>query len=102
MLRSFDYVALVAVIDGTAEQRAWAAWWSLVVGSAFIRSYLEAMEDSPLLPDSAQAIDDLLRAFALARALRELHWELATRVEWVRVPLAGLRRMLGQDPNFIS
>ncbi len=102
MIRSFDYVALSAALDGTPNQRSWAAWWSRIVGSEFVRSYLDEMEDSPLLPDSAQAIDNLLNAFALSRALRELNWELATRPGWVRVPLAGLRRMLGRAPSFID
>jgi len=102
MVRSFDYVALSAALDATPNQRLWAAWWSRLVGSEFMRSYLDEMEDSPLLPDSPQAIDDLVSAFALSRALRELHWELITRPEWVRVPLAGLRRVLGQAPSLID
>jgi maltose alpha-D-glucosyltransferase/alpha-amylase len=73
-----------------------------VAGYAFVESYLTELEDSPLLPDSADAVNSLLEAFMLARSLRELHWELATRPELVRVPLAGLRRMLGQTPSFID
>ena len=73
-----------------------------MVGLAFVESYLTELEDSPLLPDSVGAIDDLIDAFVLSRALRELHWELATRPDLVGVPLAGLRRMLGQTPSFID
>ena len=102
MLRSFDYVALAAARDGSPSERRWAAWWSRLVGLAFVESYLTELEDSPLLPDSVGAIDDLLDAFVLSRALRELHWELATRPDLVRVPLAGLRRMLGQTPSFVD
>jgi maltose alpha-D-glucosyltransferase/alpha-amylase len=102
MLRSFDYVALATARDGSPDERRWAAWWSRVAGYAFVESYLTELEDSPLLPDSADAVNSLLEAFMLARSLRELHWELATRPELVRVPLAGLRRMLGQTPSFID
>jgi maltose alpha-D-glucosyltransferase / alpha-amylase len=102
MVRSFDYVALAVALDRSANERAWAAWWSRVVSRAFVASYLVEMEDSPLLPDSAAAIDDLLAAFAMSRSLRELHWELVTRPDWVRIPLAGIRRMLGQSPSFID
>jgi maltose alpha-D-glucosyltransferase/alpha-amylase len=102
MLRSFDYVALATARDRSASERLWAAWWSRVVGHAFVESYLAELEDSPLLPDSAGAVDDLLDAFVLSRTLRELHWELETRPALVRVPLAGLRRMLGQTPSFID
>jgi maltose alpha-D-glucosyltransferase/alpha-amylase len=102
MIRSFDYVALAAALDRSANERAWAAWWSRIVEQAFVTRYLAEMEDSPLLPDSAEAIDALLAAFAMSRSLRELHWELATRPDWVRIPLAGIRRMLGQTPSFIG
>ena len=102
MLRSFDYVALAAARDRSPTERLWAAWWSRVVGLAFVESYLTDLEDSPLLPDSVGAIDDLLDAFVLSRALRELHWELMTRPDLVRVPLAGMRRILGQTPSFVD
>jgi maltose alpha-D-glucosyltransferase/alpha-amylase len=102
MLRSLDYVALTAARAGSPDERRWAAWWSRVVGLAFAESYLAELEDSPLLPDSMGAIDDLLDAFVLSRALRELHWELVTRPDLVRVPLAGLRRVLGQTPSFVD
>ena len=102
MLRSFDYVALAAARELLADDQRWAAWWSRVVGLALVESYLAELEDSPLLPDSVEAIDDLLDAFVMSRALRELHWELLTRPDLVRVPLAGLRRMLGYDPSFID
>jgi len=102
MIRSFDYVGLASALDRSANARAWAAWWSRIVGQAFVTRYLAEMEDSPLLPDSAAAIDDLLAAFAMTRSLRELHWELATRPDWIRIPLAGIRRLLGQTPSFID
>ena len=102
MLRSFDYVALASVLDGSAAERAWAAWWSHRVGSAFVRSYLADLEDSPLLPDSTAAIDSLLNAFMMSTALREVHWELANRPDWVRIPVAGVRRMLGRQPPFMG
>ena len=102
MLRSFDYVALASVLDGSAAERAWAAWWSHRVGSAFVRSYLADLEDSPLLPDTTAAIDSLLNAFMMSTALREVHWELANRPDWVRIPVAGVRRMLGRQPPFMG
>jgi maltose alpha-D-glucosyltransferase/alpha-amylase len=67
-----------------------------------VRSYLADMEDSPLLPDSTAAIDSLLNAFMMSTALREVHWELVNRPDWVRIPLAGVRRMLGRQPPFMG
>lgn len=74
---------------------AWAAWWSRVVLSEFVAVYLDAVANSPLVPDDIEAIDALLNTFATSRALRELDWELTVRPQWTAVPLPGVRRMLG-------
>jgi maltose alpha-D-glucosyltransferase/alpha-amylase len=67
-----------------------------------VQSYLEAMVDSPLIPDDRGSIDALLNAYAMSRALRELQWETMVRPGWSAVPLAGVRRMLGFRPSLIS
>jgi maltose alpha-D-glucosyltransferase/alpha-amylase len=36
----------------------------------------------------------LLRAFTLDKALYELGYELNSRPEWVRIPLAGILKLL--------
>ncbi|MEN8234368.1 MAG: maltose alpha-D-glucosyltransferase [Actinomycetota bacterium] len=100
MMRSLDYASLVAAREVPAEKRSRASLWSSAVVGEFIRSYFRAMEGSPALPDDPESIDALLRAYAAARALRELRWELSVRPEWVDVPLSGLLRMLGQPPVF--
>ncbi|MEA2010790.1 MAG: maltose alpha-D-glucosyltransferase [Actinomycetota bacterium] len=102
LLRSLDYAAVVAARDTPESKQPLATHWSSAVAAEFIRRYLSAMEGSPALPDDPGAIDALLTAYAVARALRELHWELSVRPDWVGVPLAGLRRMLGQQPSIIS
>jgi maltose alpha-D-glucosyltransferase/alpha-amylase len=102
MLRSIDYVAMASALDGSPERRTWAAWWSRAVGGAFVASYLSAMEDSPMLPDDPSATDALLNAFAVARSLRELHWELAQRPDFTAIPLAGIRSTLGMRPSLVS
>ncbi len=94
MLRSIDYVALASAETVDDEKRPWAAWWSRAVSLQFVQSYLEAMGDSAALPDDAEAIDALLEAYALTRALRELHWELDVRPEMVPIALGGIRRLL--------
>ena len=98
MVRSIDYVAMASAGQVAEERRPWAAWWARAVALRFVHSYLAAMEDSPALPDEPEAVDALLQAFAITRALRELHWELETRPDWVAIPLAGIRRLLGHEP----
>jgi predicted trehalose synthase len=100
-VRSFDYVAMTTVLDESDTDPAWTPWWSRVVSSEFVAVYLDAVADSPLVPDDIEAIDALLNALAMSRALRELDWELTVRPEWTAVPLAGVRRMLGFSPSLI-
>ena len=101
MLRSIDYVAMTSARQVDEDRRRWAAWWSRAIGRHFVHTYLAAMEDSPALPDDAEAVDALLQAFALTRSLRELQWELQTRPDWIAIPLAGIRRLLGIEPALI-
>jgi maltose alpha-D-glucosyltransferase/alpha-amylase len=102
MVRSLDYVAMTTLLERPEADPTWAGWWSRAVSCAFVQSYLEAMVDSPLIPDDIGAIDALLNAYAMSRALRELQWETMVRPEWSAVPLAGVRRMLGFRPSLIS
>jgi maltose alpha-D-glucosyltransferase/alpha-amylase len=101
MVRSFDYVAATAVLELDSVDPSWATWWARAVASTFVDTYLAAMEDSPLVAHDADAIDALLNAYAMSRALRELEWELVSGRGWAAVPLAGVRRMLGLSPAII-
>ncbi len=96
MLRSLDYVAGAAALERPEPGWARAAWWSEMVGGRYVKSYLEQMAGSPLVPDEPAHVDLLLGAYALARGLRELRWELENRPGWVDVPLYGVRRLLHQ------
>ncbi len=101
MLRSIDYVATTSARRVDEDRQPWAPWWSRAIGRHFVHTYLAAMEDSAVLPDDAEAVDALLLAFALTRSLRELQWELQTRPDWIAIPLAGIRRLLGHEPALI-
>ncbi len=102
MLRSIDYVAARSALDAPPDKRPWGPWWSRAVGLRFVQAYIEAMEDSPSLPDDAAGADALLNAYTLTRGLRELQWELNMRPDWTVVPLAGVRRMLGRHPSLLA
>ena len=52
---------------------------------------------TPLLPRDAAAQTRLLSAFTLDKALRELGYELHNRPDWVRVPLAGVHKLIRSD-----
>ena len=47
-----------------------------------------------LWPGSIEAADRLLDFFLIEKAYYEIEYELAYRPDWLRVPLAGLVRIL--------
>ena len=95
MLRSLDYVSLSTALkhpSTTASEQA--NYWYRCVGERFFTAYYETLAGSPALPPSIEDIDALLRSYELARALREVHWELVNRVDWLEVALPGILRYI--------
>jgi hypothetical protein len=95
MLRSFDYVSLIAT--GMVEDPnaiAHAEYWYRRLGTEFVGAYLEASAGSPALPAEPHGIDVLLNAYELSKALREVNWELLNRRDWLPVALHGASRIL--------
>jgi maltose alpha-D-glucosyltransferase/alpha-amylase len=104
MIRSYGYAAYAALFafgvhapDDYAALAPWAGTWEHWAADAFLKSYLTVMGDAPLLPRDATARRGLLSAFALDKALRELGYELHNRPDWVRVPLAGVHKLIRSD-----
>src|SRR5919202_3974801 len=90
MLRSFAYVVSAAEI-----QRAVVAppGWEERAREQFMAGYLDTA-DPNLLPPSQDAIEKLLSIFELEKAVYELRYELDNRPDWVRIPVAGIERLL--------
>ena len=93
MLRSFAYVTSASeILRGEPapedfEQRA---------RETFLRHYLDTV-DTSLLPAGEAAIEHLLSVFELEKAVYELQYELDNRPDWVPIPVAGIRRLLGEQ-----
>jgi trehalose synthase-fused probable maltokinase len=88
MLRSFDYAAGRAA-SGSGEGAAAARAWAVSARKAFCDGYAEVAADDP----RRHAV--LLRALELEKALYEVVYETRNRPDWVDVPLAAVRRLLG-------
>jgi maltose alpha-D-glucosyltransferase/alpha-amylase len=100
MLRSFSYAALTALNAATrtrpddAERLTpWARLWETWVSAVFMRAYLSATRDTPVVPEPRDTMDTLLHAFIVDKALYELGYELNNRPDWVHIPLSGLRHL---------
>jgi maltokinase len=50
--------------------------------------------DPSLLPPGQSATEQLLAIFELEKAVYELRYELNNRPDWVRIPVAGIVRLL--------
>jgi maltose alpha-D-glucosyltransferase/alpha-amylase len=103
MLRSFDYAAsMVAAAreNGPSPPEAVVAWaraWERLAAETFLTGYRSAIDRQGvvLLPGSPALIAKMLGVYELEKALYELDYELDNRPAWVRIPLAGLDRLLG-------
>jgi trehalose synthase-fused probable maltokinase len=90
MLRSFAYAAIAAELlhDTPAPEG-----WEEEARVQFLEGYLETA-DPTLLPSGATAIERLLTVFELEKAVYELRYELDNRPDWVRIPVAGIQRLI--------
>src|SRR5262249_61121291 len=90
MLRSFAYVAIASELErGTATPDGWEEQ----ARSQFLEGYLDTVDPS-LMPAGSLAIERLLALFELEKAVYELRYELDNRPDWVRIPVAGIQRLI--------
>ena len=107
MLRSFDYAAVSALIDGRVRPedvetlRPWAEEWRYWVSRAFVDAYRQTATVSGFLPRSVGDLRLLLDCYQLEKALYEVALELNYRPLWTWIPLRGIRDLLdgaGAEP----
>ena len=72
----------------------WAKFWYTWVSVAFVKAYLAAAKEDPILPKDPTELQVLLEVYLLEKAVYELGYELNNRPEWVKVPLQGLLQLL--------
>jgi maltose alpha-D-glucosyltransferase/alpha-amylase len=103
MIRSFHYAAYVALHGQTStvlrtedlpSLEKWARCWYLWVASAFLKSYLDMMADSPVLPGSNEGMKIIFDAYLLDKAIYEVNYELNNRPDWVGLPLQGILQVI--------
>jgi maltose alpha-D-glucosyltransferase/alpha-amylase len=108
MLRSFQYAAYARLFEESASGiipapelavfESWALYWERWVSAAFLGSYLERAATASFVPVQRSELITLLDAYSLEKAIYELAYELNNRPGWVRIPLAGIRQILGPVP----
>jgi maltokinase len=90
MIRSFAYAASASqILHGVVPPEDWEER----ARDEFLDAYLDAADPS-LLPASRNGVEQLLSVFELEKAVYELRYELNNRPDWVRIPVAGIMRLL--------
>ena len=92
MLRSFAYAASAARLQHGVEL---PTDWEGRARAQFLAGYSTTV-DRHLVPSGA-SMDKLLSVFELEKAVYELRYELNNRPDWVRIPVAGILRLLEEE-----
>ncbi len=94
MLRSFAYAASAVVLLRGAEA---PPGWEERARTEFLAGYTSSV-DPMLVPSGQEAFEKLLSVFELEKAVYELRYELTMRPDWLPIPVAGILRILEEEP----
>jgi maltose alpha-D-glucosyltransferase/alpha-amylase len=100
MLRSFHYASATPFLNGSVRPedsplvQLWIDSWRRWVSIAFLKSYVESVGDSGLLPKTVDERKVLLDTHLLDKALYELQYELNNRPHWTIIPLLGIQQLV--------
>ena len=97
MLRSFSYAAAIALDEATGDRpgdrgraAAHMTRWERETAAAFLTAYARAVGGASSYPSDPVDVARLTDLFVLEKALYEVRYELGSRPDWVRIPIAGL------------
>ncbi|HEY7604608.1 MAG TPA: phosphotransferase, partial [Gaiellaceae bacterium] len=94
MVRSFAYAASAVDLLRGAEA---PPGWEERARTEFLDGYLGAV-DPLLVPPGPEAFEKLLSVYELEKAVYELRYELSMRPDWLPIPVAGILRILEEEP----
>ncbi len=109
MIRSFHYVAFGSLfLDNQIREEdinkliPFVEEWYHYMSGFFIKSYLETVKGSPIVPKDKADLQILLNTFLLQKAIYELGYELNNRPAWVMIPLRGIKSIMQTNLNVKS
>jgi len=101
MIRSFHYAAHSVLFKHVSIRpeditllEPWVELWYHYVSGVFLHSYLNTVENAPIVPNKREELEILLQAFLLEKAVYELGYELNNRPDWVIIPIRGIKCIL--------
>lgn len=96
LLRSFHYASQIAA-GLQDELAATAEAWETLNRRSFVNGYLETEGIDELLPSDPSSLEAVLRLFEVEKAIYEIGYEQSYRPDWIKIPLRGLTRLLGES-----
>jgi maltose alpha-D-glucosyltransferase / alpha-amylase len=106
MIYSFFYAANAGLgelprrrpaIGPSETMAAWARYWSVWVGAAFLKAYRETAGAAPFVPALPADFKAMLDAELLRKAIYELGYELNNRPDWAAVTFRVLLDLLNPE-----
>ncbi len=101
MIHSFHFAAMTALVQHGSLHgedlpliESWLEAWYLYVGGSYLKGYLHAMKNSPLIPNDRTELAIMLRCFLIHKAAAELGSQLGHRPIIYDLALRGLTRLL--------
>ncbi|MBD5633146.1 MAG: putative maltokinase, partial [Candidatus Eremiobacteraeota bacterium] len=102
MLRSINYAAVAAMRGATSDRaentsalEPLAHDWERRSVEIFLAGYRDTIAGTRSYPADPAIARQLLDLFVLEKAFYEMSYELANRPAWVRIPLEGIRSIIG-------
>ena len=101
MIHSFHYAAMTTLVQHGASHpddilmlEPWLEAWYVYVSGSYLKAYLHAMKNSPLIPANRTEIATMLRCFLINKVAHELGYELNNRPGSVDLSLRGIEMLL--------
>ncbi len=104
MMRSFHYASCNALLreaslrpDDIPAMMPWTDLWYKFIWGVYLNSYFETVKGAPFIPGKKEETETMLKIFLLEKAVYELGYELNHRLDWLMVPIKGIKDLLGQE-----
>jgi len=101
MIHSLHYAAMTTLLNHGASHpedidllEPWLEAWYFFVSGSYLKAYLHAMKNSPLLPEKRVELEVMLRCFLIQKAVHELGHDLNNRPEYVDLQLRTIGTFL--------
>jgi maltose alpha-D-glucosyltransferase / alpha-amylase len=102
MLRSFHYAAYMGLLsqssvkpEDTEFLERWVGVWYRCCSETFLKSYVDTVSGTDIVPKDKRVFNSLLNAFLLEKAVYELSYEMNNRPDWSIIPIKGIEDLIG-------